>query len=479
MWLFIETLFTINLLLILLPTINKRSKRLISVYKSSALSICLLFFVLLNLHILFLNSYSPFLFFEYFSISTLFVLDNLAIIFCFLTTFLSAICLFLTWKSPKYLSTSYFISIWLLEFCLFHAFSSLNLISFYIFFEITLVPMLLLILIWGSRQRKLHAAFLFFFYTALGSIFLLFGILWLYFLTNTIFLPNLSYLYIDLVNQKILWILFFLGFAAKVPLIPLHTWLPEAHVEAPTPGSIILAGLLLKIGTFGMLKFMFPLLNLATTFFKPLAFTFALLSIYHASLVAIRQLDLKKIIAYSSIAHMGFVILGLFSTNLYGFLGSIFIMLSHGFVASSLFFLVGFVYDRYGTRNILDYSGLVLTCPVFVCSFFFLSLANMSFPGTSNFVGEAFVLFGVTEIDFTTSLLATFSIILTSIYTIWSFNRVSFGELNKSLHGFFDFNKIEFIVFFCFFIFILLFGFKQNLLFHGIDNLPFFYLINR
>lgn len=181
---------------------------------------------------------------------------------------------------------------------------------------------------------------------------------------------------------------------------------------------MILAGLLLKIGTFGMLKFMFPFLNLANTFFRPVAFSFAILSIYHASLIALRQVDLKKIIAYSSVAHMGFVVLGLFSMDLYGFLGSVFIMFSHGFVASALFFLVGFLYDRYGSRNILSYGGLVFTNPLFVTCFFLFTLANISFPGTSNFVGELFVLFGVTELDCFSSIISTFSIILTAAYSI-------------------------------------------------------------
>ncbi|MCB1712335.1 MAG: NADH-quinone oxidoreductase subunit M [Candidatus Riesia sp.] len=211
---------------------------------------------------------------------------------------------------------------------------------------------------------------------------------------------------------------FFFGFATKIPLVPLHTWLPEAHVEAPTPGSMILAGLLLKIGTFGMLRFMFPLLIEVNIFCRPFAFLMALISIYHASFIALRQVDFKKIIAYSSISHMGFVILGLFSMNLYGLLGSLFIMFSHGIVASTLFFLVGILYDRYKVRNILYYGGLTNVMPIFVVVFFFFILANLSFPGTSNFVGELIVLFGLIEINFFTTILSTFSIIFTAIYSI-------------------------------------------------------------
>lgn len=447
---------------------------------SIVLSTLFLTLLLINVNFLYLNSFLHFeqepLQVQLYSIPLIFSLDNLTAVFCFLTVFLTAVCLFVTWSSPNYASAGFYFSLWFLEFALFHAFSSLNLLLFYIFFEITLVPMLLLIIVWGSRQRRLHATLVFFFYTAVGSIFLLLGLLWLLYISDTAFTPNLSYIRFNFYDQKFLWFLFFLGFAAKVPLVPLHTWLPEAHVEAPTPGSIILAGLLLKIGTFGMLKFMFPFLNQANSSLKPIAFIFAILSIYHASLVALRQIDLKKIIAYSSVAHMGFVILGLFSFNLYGLLGSLFIMFSHGFVASALFFLVGFLYDRYGTKNLLDFGGLVVVNPLFAVALFLFSLANLSFPGTSNFVGEAFVLLGLTEVDAFSSLLATFSIVLTASYTIWAFNRISFGALNKKLAGFSDLNKLEFLTFVSFLFLTLLFGLRPNLFFHGIDFVPFFYL---
>lgn len=364
------------------------------------------------------NNVNPFLSYVIFGFPIVFVLDNLSLSFVFLTTLTILICILTVYKNPTYNSSLYYLLLWTLQFSLIHTFTSLNLLSFYVFFELTLVPMFLIIVIWGSRQRKIHAGYLFFFYTAIGSIFLLLGILLLYYYTNTLFIPNLFIINLDLEKQLLLWVLFFLGFAIKVPIVPFHTWLPEAHVEAPTTGSIILAALLLKIGTFGMLRFMFPILNSATNTFKPFVFMISILSIYHASIIALRQVDLKKLIAYSSVAHMGFVTLGLFSLNIYGFVGSLYIMISHGIVAGALFFLVGVLYDRYGSRNILDYGGLASTMPLFATTFFFFTLANLSFPGSSNFIGELFVLLGLCEIEMLTTILATLSIIFTSSYSI-------------------------------------------------------------
>lgn len=414
-----------------------------------------------------------------FGFPIIFILDNLTCIFCFLVIFLIVICLLITWISPVYQTTKFLLLIWILGFSLFHTFTSLNLLVFFIFFEITLIPMILFILIWGSRQRKIHAMYVFFFYTIFGSIFLLIGLLLLNSVTNTLLITNLAYLKLPQNLQIWIWLFFFLGFGIKVPIFPLHTWLPEAHVEAPTVGSIILAGLLLKIGTFGMLRFMFPLLNTASSIFQPLVFTISIISIYHASLIAFRQYDLKKIIAYSSVAHMGFVILGLFSFNVYGILGSIFIMFSHGIVASALFFLIGVLYERYSSRSVFDYSGLATIMPVFTCFFFFFILANLSFPGTSNFAGELITLIGITETNYFVSFLTTLSIILTSAYSIWVFNRISFGTVSAKLRGFSDLNKYEFYVSVLFCGLSIIFGINPNLLLNGIDTIPFFLISNK
>lgn len=477
LWYFFELFFLTNILILIFP-LSIRIKRLWSLFTYSVLSGWLLLFLSANIKFIRTLSLATILSYSaehqiYFFFPAVFILDNLTCIFCFLTLFLAVVALLVTWRTPGYASSGFLLVIWAITFSLFHTFSSDNILLFYVFFEVSLFPMSLLILIWGSRQRKVHAMFMFFFYTVFGSFFLLLGIFYLYSLTSTFFIPNLTYIRVPEGAQLLLWALFFLGFAVKVPVVPAHTWLPEAHVEAPTTGSIILAGLLLKIGTFGMLRFMFPHLNHAAFIFRPLIFVLALLSIYHASLVALRQIDLKKAIAYSSVAHMGFVLLGLFSLNIYGVLGSLFIMFSHGLVASALFFLVGVIYDRFKSRNILDYGGLASIMPNYSVLFFFFTLANLSFPGTSNFIGEAYSLIGLTEVDYVSSLFATFSIVLTSSYSIWMYNRVVYGPVNTRLIGFSDINKLEFVIGGILLLLTCVYGFLPRLLTSGVECTAF------
>ena len=479
-WLIIELLLFLNLVILVFP-VDREKKKLWSLLFSSVLGGWLLFLLCglsppcvtpLLLNFFFLDLYSL----QIFSFPILFSLEPLTLVFGFLTCFLTCICIIIVWKAPIFNLDVYLISLWLLQFSLFHAFTSINLLAFYVFFEVTLIPMFLIIVVWGARQRKIHAMYVFFFYTVVGSIFLLIAIMYLYLNTNTFLVLSLSTIALDDSVQSILWLLFFFGFAVKVPIVPFHTWLPEAHVEAPTPGSILLAGLLLKVGTFGMLRFMFPLLNSANLFFRPLVYVFGIFSIYHASLIAIRQVDLKKVIAYSSVAHMGFVILGLFSGSVYGLLGSVFIMFSHGIVASALFFLVGVIYDRYKTKNVLDYGSLISVMPVFTVLFFFFTLGNLSFPGTSNFIGELVVLFGVAETNYFTLLLATFSIVFTIVYSIWSFNRISFGvSSNLKIKGFADISSLEFQILILFCLFMLIFGLKPSILFFVLE--PFILML--
>lgn len=480
-WFIIECVFIIIPIVLLCPFFSKKTKWLWNISMYIVLCGCMSFFTFNGLKIISLLNLTKFFYtdinFIFFGFPIIFILDNLTCFFCFLTLLLGIVCLIATKNLPNYQNFSFLILLWILEISLFHTFTSFNLLLFYIFFEISLIPMVLFILVWGSRQRKVHATYIFFFYTVFGSFFLLIGLLYLYLLTNTLLISNLFYLSLSFNFQLFLWIFFFIGFAVKVPLVPLHTWLPEAHVEAPTIGSIILAGLLLKIGTFGMIRFMFPILNYASLTFQPLIFTISIISVYHASLIALRQFDLKKIIAYSSIAHMSFVILGLFSFNIYSFLGSLFIMFSHGFVASALFLLIGTIYDRYKSRNLFDYSGLTTIMPIFVFFFFIFILANLSFPGTSNFIGEFITLIGIAEINFLVSFLLTLSIILTSAYSIWVFNRISFGTLNLNLIGFSDLNKFEFYICFTFLFFVVCLGIYPNLFLNGIDYISFFYLI--
>lgn len=481
-WFLVEFFFLIILIVLMCPFFTKKTKLIWSISLYAVLCGCMFFFTFSGLHFTSILNLTKYLYtdlnFIFFGFPIIFIIDNLTCFFCFLTLLLGIICLLAVKNLPNYQNSSFLVLLWILEFSLFHTFTSLNLIFFYIFFEISLIPMVLFIFIWGSRQRKVHATYVFFFYTVFGSFFLLLGILYLYLLTNTLLVSNLTYINLTFNFQLFLWIFFFIGFAVKVPLVPLHTWLPEAHVEAPTIGSIILAGLLLKIGTFGMIRFMFPFLNFASVTFQPLIFTVSIISIYHASLIALRQFDLKKIIAYSSIAHMGFVILGLFSFNIFSFLGSLFIMFSHGFVASALFFLIGVIYDRYKSKNLFDYSGLVTVMPIFIFFLFFFILANLSFPGTSNFIGEFITLIGITEINIYVSFLLVLSIILTSIYSIWIFNRIAFGVFNLRLHGFSDLNKNEFYICLIFFLFVFFLGINPNLFFFGLDYIPFFYILS-
>jgi NADH-ubiquinone oxidoreductase chain 4 len=278
--------------------------------------------------------------------------------------------------------------------------------------------MFILIGVWGSRQRKIHAVYQLFFYTLFGSLLMLLGILVIYSHIQTTDIRILYNTNFSLYRQIILWASFFFAFCIKVPLFPFHIWLPEAHVEAPTVGSVILAGVLLKLGTYGLLRFVIPLFCDATYFFLPFVYTICILGIVYTCCSTIRQVDLKKVIAYASVSHMSFVILGLFTSNLQGICGSIFLMLSHGIVSSGLFFCIGCVYDRYKTRILRYYSGLVSTMPIFSLCFFVLILSNISFPGTSSFIGEFLILVGLFENNHFSALVATFSIILTAVYSI-------------------------------------------------------------
>lgn len=322
-------------------------------------------------------------------------LDGLSLFFFLLTTFLVPICLATSFPSlGKH--QSLFCSVFLfMETLLLAAFSALDLVTFYVFFEGVLIPMFVLIGIWGSRSRRIRAAFYLFYYTLVGSIFMLLGILYIYSELGTTSVYALHAHSFSETEQLILWPLIFVAFAVKVPVVPLHIWLPEAHVEAPTPGSVVLAGILLKLGGYGLLRFVVPVLPDATEYYLPLAMTISAVSVVYSSLTTLRQVDLKKIIAYSSVAHMNLGLLGLFSLNTQGLEGSLFLMIGHGVVSSTLFLLVGVLYDRHHTRLVRYYGGLTQVMPAFSAFFLFFSLANMGLPGTSNFVGEMLVFLGL------------------------------------------------------------------------------------
>ena len=298
-------------------------------------------------------------------------IDNLSISFIILTTFLIPITLGIGLINIKYRLKEYLIYFFLLEILLINFFLVTNLLLFYIYFEAVLIPMFLIILIWGSRKRKIHASFLFFFFTLIGSLFMLLGILWLYLYVGELNIQILQYIILPKEYQLILWFLFFVAFAVKVPIYPVHSWLPEAHVEAPTGGSIILAGVLLKLGLYGMLRVLLVLFPIGNIYYTPLVITLSFISVIFISIIILQQIDLKKIIAYSSIAHMNFVVIGLFSNNVYGIEGGIFTMLSHGLISSMLFFCIGVLYDRYGERNLLYYNNIGQIMPHFSVFFFF------------------------------------------------------------------------------------------------------------
>lgn len=448
-------------ILLVIPTdVTERMQKVIALWTT-----CITFFFSLFLWINFDASSSFFQFSESFFWSTslnfcyIIGIDGISLFFILLTAFLSIICVLISWGSVSIALRDYLICFLLLEFFLIQVFCVLDLCLFYIFFESVLIPMFLIIGIWGSRTRKVRAAFQLFLYTLIGSLFMLLAILFIYLYTGTTDLIFLWQINFPEHLQLILWFAFFASFAVKIPMIPFHIWLPEAHAEAPTAGSVILAGVLLKMGGYGFLRFSLPMFPLASIYFTPLVFSLSLIAVIYASFTTLRQIDLKKIIAYSSVSHMGFVTIGIFSLNLQGIEGSILLMLSHGLVSSALFLCVGFLYDRYKTRIIKYYSGLVQLMPIFTIFLLFFSFANLGFPGTSSFIGEVLVLLGAFQISSSMTFLAAIGTILAAAYSIWLFNRVSFGSLKLQYFSCFqDVSRREFWILTLLFLLVLWMG---------------------
>jgi proton-translocating NADH-quinone oxidoreductase chain M len=327
-------------------------------------------------------------------------------------------------------------------------FCVLDLLLFYIFFESVLIPMFLIIGIWGSRERKIRAAYFFFLYTLLGSILMLLSIVYIYIQSGTTDYEILLTFSFSSTEQRILWIAFFFSFASKVPMVPVHLWLPEAHVEAPTAGSVILAGVLLKLGTYGFIRFSLPLFPEASFYFSPLVYFLATIGILYPSFTAIRQTDFKRIIAYTSVAHMNLVMLGIFSFNTIGIEGAILQSLSHGFVASALFLIIGVVYERHGTRMVKYYGGLVHLMPIYTAIFLFFTMANIGLPGTSSFVGEFLILLGSFKTNTCVTFFGASSMIVGGCYSLWLFNRIAYGNLKTQyINNFSDLTKKEIVVF--------------------------------
>ena len=383
-----------------------------------------------------------------FNLNFIIGLDGISLFFVLLTTLLIPLCLLVSWNSVSLNLKEFLIAFLFLEFLLIGTFCILDLLLFYIFFESVLIPMFLIVGIWGSRERKILAAYYFFIYTLFGSVIMLLSIIYIYLQVGTTDYESLLTFSFSNIEQKFLWFTFFLAFASKVPMVPVHLWLPEAHVEAPTSGSVILAGVLLKLGTYGFIRFSLPLFPNASFFFTPLIYTFAVIGVIYTSLTAIRQTDFKRIIAYTSIAHMNIVILGIFSFNVIGLEGAILQSLSHGFVASALFLVIGIVYDRYRTRIVQYYGGLGVVMPIYIIIFLFFTMANISFPGTSSFVGEFLILVGSFKVNIIITILGAVSIVIGGVYSLWLLNRIAFGNLKiQYTNKFLDLSRMEFVIF--------------------------------
>ncbi|VAI04831.1 unnamed protein product [Triticum turgidum subsp. durum] len=375
-------------------------------------------------------------------------IDGLSLFFVILTTFLIPICISMGWSGMRSFGKEYITTFLIREFLMIAVSCMLDPLLFYVLSESVPIPMSIIIGVWGSRQRKIKAAYQFFLYTLLGSVFMLLAILLILLQTGTIDLQILLTTEFSERRQILLWISFFASFAVKVPMVPVHIWLPEAHLEAPTAGSVILAGILLKLGTYGFLRFSIPMFPEVTLCFTPFIYTLSAIAIIYTSLTTLRQINLKKIIAYSSVAHMNLVTIGMFSPNIQGIGGSILLMLSHGLVSSALFLCVGVLYDRHKTRLVRYYGGLVSTMPNFSTIFFFFTLANMSLPGTSSFIGEFLILVGAFQRNSLVATLAVLGIILGAAYSLWLYNRVVSGNLKSDfLYKFSDLNGREVSIF--------------------------------
>ena len=388
-------------------------------------------------------------------------IDGISLSFILLTTLLIPICIITSWNKISK-NVSYFIALFLIIECfLIGVFSSLDLFIFYIFFEGSLIPLFLIIGIWGGSNR-VYASYKFFLFTIFGSLLMLLGIIILYFYSGTSQLTLLINTNIPFILQIWLFLSFFASFAIKIPMWPFHTWLPDAHVEAPTAGSVILAGIILKLGGYGFLRFSLPLFPEASEFFAPFIFILSLIAIIYISLVALAQTNIKKLIAYSSVAHMGFVTIGIFSRNLEGLQGSVFQMISHGLISAALFLSAGFLIDKMKTKNIDNFGGLWNQMPIFSVFFMVYCLGAISFPGTTGFIGEFLILLGAFKINFLIAFIAAFGVILSACYVLWLYNRVCFG--NNNFRGISDLNAQEMLVFLIFLLLIVILGIYPNFL---------------
>ncbi len=385
-------------------------------------------------------------------------IDGISVLFVVLSAFLMPFCVLASWVTIEKRLKQYMIAFLLLEVFMVGVFVSLDIVLFYVFFEAGLIPMFIIIGVWGGKDR-VYASYKFFLYTLLGSVLMLLAIMAMYWQAGTTDIVELLAYNFPRQMQTWLWLAFFASFAVKMPMWPVHTWLPDAHVQAPTAGSVILAGILLKLGGYGFLRFSLPMFPLASEYFAPMVFSLSIVAIIYTSLVAMMQSDIKKLIAYSSVAHMGYVTMGIFAANTQGVQGAIFQMLSHGIVSGALFLCVGVVYDRTHTREISAYGGLVNNMPKYAVAFMVFTMANVGLPGTSGFVGEITTLLGAFRANTWVAFFATSGVILSACYALWLYRRVIFGALEKdSLKSLLDLSGREKVILYPLVVLTIFFG---------------------
>ena len=395
--------------------------------------------------------------------------DGISILFIILTTFITPLCVISVNNSVKKRLRDFLIAILIMESFMIGVFCALDLVVFYLFFEAGLIPMFIIIGIWGGPKR-VYSAFKFFLYTLLGSVLMLVAIISIYWISGTTDVIKLYELGIDVKYQNLLWLAFFSSFAVKTPMWPVHTWLPDAHVEAPTAGSVLLAAILLKMAGYGFIRFSIALFPVASETFTPLIYGLSVIAIIFTSFIALMQEDMKKLIAYSSVAHMGFVTLGIFTIQQQGLEGSIIQMISHGLVSAALFLCVGVIYDRFHSRLISTYGGLVTVVPKYSILLMIFTLAALGLPGTSGFVGEFLILMAAFKDNFLVAVIASFGVILGAAYMLWLYKRVIFGKLiNEDLKKMLDLNRSEYFILSCLAFPILFFGFYPEPLINTIE----------
>jgi len=396
--------------------------------------------------------------------------DGISILFILLTTFITPICIISVNATINHRLKDFLVAILIMETLMIGVFCSLDLVIFYLFFEAGLIPMFLIIGIWGG-ERRVYSAFKFFLYTLLGSVLMLIAIISIYWITGTTDVEKLYEIGIGEQYQNLLWLAFFSSFAVKTPMWPVHTWLPDAHVEAPTAGSVLLAAILLKMAGYGFIRFSVGLFPVASEYFTPLVFALSLVAIVYTSLVALMQEDMKKLIAYSSVAHMGFVTLGIFTMTQQGIEGSIFQMISHGLVSAALFLCVGVVYERMHTRLISKYGGLVNIMPRYAIVFMVFTLGALGLPGTSGFIGEFLILMGAFKKNFLVATIASLGVILGAAYMLWLYKRIIFGEIiNSEVRNMIDLKKFEIVILFLLVAPIIFFGFYPEPLINSVET---------